>query len=106
MSTRRTYEGMTLVKHVETGNRLKAAYRAALDVLTSFPKSSPQARVARRLEANLLSLKSKLDGDVCRMVPRSRDPRNLAIRVYYGEPFTPSGRTDPADVFAEWEVTR
>lgn len=81
----------SLDAYVEIGNHIKPLYRFA---------------VGRRLRglANALDrLRSGLDDEVCGLVPRARDPRGLATKVFYGHPFVPREAADPNDAFDCWQ---
>lgn len=75
---------MGMVEHVSCGNVLKDACEWLNDLLTSFPPSSKPSRQARHALKSLDDLRSTLDSQVCAAVPEARDPRGMAIKVYFG----------------------
>lgn len=74
---------VTLEEHIRWGQAIK-------EIRDRFAGSAGVGRIA-----NLLA--SELEHLLCAQVPRERDPRNLAIQVYFG--------TDRRLV-TEWEVGR
>lgn len=97
----------TVDEHVECGAGLKAARDASVfRLLNYFYKSSRAGQALRRVDKALLTLRSTLDDELLRLVPREKDPRNLATRVYFGDARfvrrTPTGNRH--DAFDNWEA--
>ena len=98
-----TYKNLTIAEHIALGNKLKVVWSALSVSATSFPKNSPITQASRRAEKAMLSLKSRLDDEICRLVKREQDPRHLAIKVYYGSQLVENaGPHESHDAFAGW----
>jgi hypothetical protein len=91
---------LSVAEHIALGKQLITAYNAAGLYMCYFPKTSRAAKAAYRVQNALTTLKSVLDDEVCGL---GRDPRNLAIKVYYGPGLMPDPQqTDPNDAFVGW----
>lgn len=98
-----SYEPLTLEGHVHLAPVLYAARLAVNAAFPGFPKSGSPTRELLRFLRAIDALRAALDRQVCTLVPANRDPRRLAIRIYYGAQLTPrlvEGRE--ADAFAAW----
>ena len=105
--------GLTAEAHVECGRLIVTAYRdltAAFQLVQrGYGKSHPAARGLLRiirLAGPLTKIKGYLDSQVCTEVPRGRDPRNLATRVYYAEGLVqkPGAAAGANDAFAGYDL--
>lgn len=100
---------ITLQEHIEFGRKLCAAEKAVHVIMARIPNSTSRAcKIAMRCAQNLELLRCILDDDVCALVPRERDPRNLAICVYYGDGLTVCDDEQSVinDAFAGWRDPR
>lgn len=93
---------MTVVDHIALGNTIKAMWDANGVVICRHGKTSRETQAARRVEKALLTLKCRLDSEVCALTQNS-DPRNLATHVYYGRPMVRCEPADSTDAFDGWE---
>jgi hypothetical protein len=104
---------LTVEDHILLGNRVKRL-RADADsifftVQSAFGKSNRAARAAGKVGAYGglgITISGDLDDKVCALVPRERDPRNMAIKVYYGKPFVREDVERTGDDFSGWRVAR
>jgi len=80
-----TRKNLSIVEHASYGNQIKDARDCLRDLLSVFPPSSKASRQTRRALKSIGEVRCTLDSMVCQIAPERIDPRNLAIRVYYGE---------------------
>ncbi len=96
--------------HVNWGQHIKDARDCLQSLACSLPRDSRASRQARRAFHAVEELRRSLDNIVRDDVPRARDPRNLAVTVYYGITRLESRLVDPAafavDDFAGYRETR
>jgi hypothetical protein len=98
---RTKYPRLTPDQHVAIANKVKALHTEIINILRAYPKASRASKAAWKLDRALLTLKCALDSEVFKET-RGRDPRGLATKVYYGEPFEPKESEDTADAFDGW----
>ena len=75
---------LSLGEHVSQGNRLKDAHECLNSLICSLPRNSRASRQVRRALKAVDDLRCSLDSMICEDVPLERDPRNMAVKVYYG----------------------
>lgn len=82
------YPRFSLEQHIATGLTIRAAIDKTRKIQTHFPKSSTATRAATRAYHALDQLRAVLDNEVCHLIPKEQDPRNVVTHVYYGTPLT------------------
>jgi hypothetical protein len=115
---------ISIAEHIALGHALKAGrealsqivslharpvhpYKAARGRRDPAEKLRQQAvRQAFKAIKELHALKVRMEDELCRVLPRSADPRNLYLFVYLGEPgkLVPCEKSNPADAFDGWRL--
>jgi hypothetical protein len=101
---------MTLGEHMSCSERLEAASDCLESLACTLPRGHRASRQARRAWRAIDELRCTLDAIICADVLRERDPRNIAVKVYYGGTRFAPVLTDDAslaqDAFAGFKIER
>lgn len=101
---------MTIGDHMSCGARLKDASDCLQSLACRLPRGCGAARQARRAWRAIDDLRCTLDAIICADVPRERDPRNIAVKIYYArtrfEPVLTDDASLARDAFAGFKIER
>lgn len=101
---------MTIGHHISCGARLQDASDCLESLACRLPRGHRASRQARRAWRAVDALRCTLDAILCADVSRERDPRNIAVKVYYGGTRFAYVLTDDAslarDAFAGFKIER
>ena len=77
-------KSITVGQHMSWGAQLKDASDCLQGLACVLPRESRASRQARQAWRAIDGLRCSLDTMICTQVPRERDPRNIAVKVYFG----------------------